>query len=290
MTAREPSTPKAWANFLVRAWGADRFPVNVREVALGYSARYSDPISAIKEAPVGRTFEGALYPLPKSGKWAILYNPDASAGRINFTLAHELGHYLNHRHLQQGKGFECSQQRVLGYDPDAQRRILENEADAFASFLLMPIDDYRRQVAGGLLSADLLRHCADRYEVSLTAAALKWIEFTERAATLVYAIDGHVLWGRRSDAARRLGVYYPSGMELPTGSLAASGRPTGQMDSQSMVGSGVWHPTLPCHEMTIFADSYDATISILQFDPPTREYWQAVEPEGDLLQNPPRFK
>tara|TARA_R100000655_G_scaffold50744_2_gene88371 strand:- start:90 stop:422 length:333 start_codon:yes stop_codon:yes gene_type:complete len=66
-------------------WGP-RFPVDVRQIALEYSKRFSDPVLDIIEAPVP-SFEGALAPLKKRGGWAILYNPGIrSAGRINYTL------------------------------------------------------------------------------------------------------------------------------------------------------------------------------------------------------------
>ncbi|RJY06918.1 ImmA/IrrE family metallo-endopeptidase [Aurantiacibacter aquimixticola] len=140
----EPTRPKAWANFLGRLWGA-RFPVDVRQIALEYSSRYPDRIKKIQEFA---DFEGALFPLPKSGQWAILYNPDAPPGRINFTIGHELGHYLVHR-AAEPQGFQCGEKQVLGYDRDADRRRIEQEADEFASYLLMPMDDFRGQVRAG---------------------------------------------------------------------------------------------------------------------------------------------
>ncbi len=87
-----------------------------------------------------------------------------SAGRINFTLAHELGHYLVHRALNPN-GFKCGQERVLGLDRDATRRKIEQEADAFASYLLMPMNDYRAQVGGDDMTLELLHQCANRYGV-----------------------------------------------------------------------------------------------------------------------------
>src|SRR4051812_15977969 len=108
---RDPTTPCAWANTLSVMWGP-RFPVDVRQIALEYSTRYADPIHKIGPADVAR-FEGALYPLPKKGGWAILYNPSMqSDGRINFTLGHEFGHYLVHRALNPG-GFECGETNLL---------------------------------------------------------------------------------------------------------------------------------------------------------------------------------
>ncbi|WP_204264877.1 ImmA/IrrE family metallo-endopeptidase, partial [Escherichia coli] len=59
---------------------------------------------------------------------------------------------------------------------DPHGREIELEADTFASYLLMPLDDFKAQIDGQPFSLDLLRHCADRYGVSVTAAALKWRE------------------------------------------------------------------------------------------------------------------
>ena len=100
----KPLSPQRWANditvVLKTVLGADRFPVDVKEVAREISKHKfpDDPITMI----CGDTlpgFEGALVPAPpgKTG-WGILYNSAInSAGRINFTLGHEFGHYLLHR-------------------------------------------------------------------------------------------------------------------------------------------------------------------------------------------------
>lgn len=280
----EPKTAAAWGIFLSRLWGP-RFPVDVRQIAFEYSQRFDDPILKIEPADVSGGFEGALFPLRKKGGWAILYNPNIrSAGRINFTLSHEWGHYLAHR-KQVPDGIQCQQQGMLGYDRSEIVRKREQEADEFASYLLMPIDDFRQQVAGNRISLDLLGHCANRYGTSLTAAALKWIAFTPEAASLVYAVDQHVLWARPSEAARKEGIYFPKGMALPAASLAQT--------RQSSAGEGVVHPAgvwlshAPVREITIIADNYDATITLLLFPDlvrpkPTEE--EATEDAVDFMQ------
>lgn len=251
----DPTTPCAWANALVAAWGA-RFPVDVRQIASEYSTRFSDPILEIRVAEMPG-FEGALGPLRRRGGWAILYNPAIrSPGRINYTLGHEFGHYLCHRQ-QRPRGFQCGESDVLGGTRDQ-----EWEADRFASFLLMPLDDFRAQVGNQHMDLDLLRHCADRYDVSLTAAALKWLESTRRCAAVVVATNGFVHWVRRSKAAERARIFFPRGMELPADSLAARGdSPTGGED----LAPGVWW-SRPTREIAIFADRYEMTISLLIFE------------------------
>jgi Zn-dependent peptidase ImmA (M78 family) len=261
----DPKTPKAWANFLVRAWGSN-FPVRVESIALEYSKRFSDPIAKIIKADVN-TFEGALYHRPKNNHWFILYNPNIhEEGRINFTLGHEFGHYLNHREIiRAGQGsIECSQQAVLGVDIDDAHK-MECEADEFASYLLMPMDDFRRQTDRQRMTLDLLRHCKERYAVSFTAAARKWIEFTDQRAVLVIGIDEHVLWARSSDSAFKSYIYYKKGAPLPPASLAMQPGLSGAGCSTGIdLPAGVWGQE-PVREMTIFADRYDLTISLLLF-------------------------
>lgn len=280
----EPTRPCAWANLLSKAWGP-RFPVEVDTIAMEYSTRFPDPIKKIAKADADG-FEGALYPLSKSGKWAILYNPNIrSKGRINFTLAHEFGHYLVHRALNPA-GFECGEARILGYDSDEARRVIEQEADTFASYLLMPMDDYRAQIGRAEMSLDLLAHCADRYGVSMTAAALKWLDFTDECAVLVTAINGFVLWCWRSKAAKRRRIFVRKGMELPAESWAAN--PSLVASSAGVpLAPNVWPVAAEAREMSIFADRYEMTISLLVFG---ETDWRArgcdidEEPEEDTYE------
>lgn len=252
----DPTTPCAWANALVRMWGP-RFPVDVRQIALEYSRRFDDPVRDIVAADVP-TFEGALFPHPNGG-WAILYNPSISSpGRINFTLGHEWGHYLCHRKLKP-EGIECGVREIVGSTRD-----IEQEADRFASYLLMPLDDFRAQTRGLAMTADLLRHCADRYEVSLTAAALKWLEATDQCAAVVVATNGFVLWFKRSAAAEKARMFWRPGTELPAQSVAAMGQQASSGQGVSLP-AGVWADRA-VREVAIFADRYEMTVSLLVFE------------------------
>src|SRR5262249_20940841 len=148
-------------------------------------------------------FDGALFPAPagKTG-WGIVYNNAlASPGRINFTLAHEFGHYLLHR-LAYPNGIHCGEQDVVRWDSDYGQ--IEYQANRFAANLLMPLDDFRRQIdARAKVDIDVLSYCAERYRVSLIAAILRWLTYTERRAVLVVSREEFVLWSRSSDAAFR---------------------------------------------------------------------------------------
>jgi hypothetical protein len=160
-------SPQRWANdlslLLNTVLGKDRFPVNVPELAQEYSAqRYpDDPISLVR-SEVLPGFDGALYRAPAGKKgWGIFFNRGlASPGRINFTLAHELGHYLMHRQAYP-TDFRCGDQDVVGWD--AEYGQVEHQANVFAATLLMPLDDYRRQIdALAKADLDMISHCAGR--------------------------------------------------------------------------------------------------------------------------------
>ena len=279
---REPTTPCAWANLLSTAWGP-RFPVDVRLIALEYSKRFADPIHMIAEAEVAK-FEGALYPLTKKGGWAILYNPSISSkGRINYTIGHEFGHYLVHRALNPA-GFECGQGNLMGTSRSAQRKEIEQEADRFASYLLMPLTDFRAQIGRNPMSLELLRHCVERYQVSYTAAALKWLESTTLCAAVVVATNGFVSWCFRSKAAQRARIFFPFGMELPAGSIAGGGCSPIADASGATLPPGVWSADRGVREMTIAADHYEMTISLLVFegDDAMRGEWQDEEVEDSF--------
>lgn len=268
----EPKTAKAWAirisRILNAVLGEDHFPIEVAQVAKEISQQLypDDPITRITGDKL-RSFEGALVRAPSGRKgWGILFNTDiASPGRINFTLAHEFGHYLLHR-ASYPEGFNCSTEDMVRWDTEYGR--VEHQANVFASYLLMPLDDFRRQLSpSSVPDLDALGGCADRYDVSLTAAALKWLSYTERRAVLVVSRDGFILWARSSKAAYRTGAFFKTAdrppRAIPEISLAARGRNGELRTAASEFEEGIWFEREPCTELALFSDRYDFTISLL---------------------------
>lgn len=294
MNTGEPKSPMKVANdlsiVLRTILGEDRFPVDVEGLALEYSKNFPDPITKVVGESLG-DFEGMLRPSRKKACWHIIYNNDTDyPGRERFTLAHELGHYLLHRRPlevdavpidQDARTFSCNPMERHRWAGIEEKR--EEEADTFASFLLMPMDDYRLQVAGQGLCLNLFRHITDRYGVSLTAAVRKWISFTDRRAAMIVSRDGFALWGRASSAAVRAGIFIPSGMPIPEASVAAMG-PGRQGDDPSrpvLLPQGVWEfrrGSEPVRELTIFSQRLGQALTILQYeDAPDRH--RVEEPE-----------
>lgn len=270
--ASERLTPSKAAYRLTRVLNAvsaahsiDRFPINVPGLALE-SARifnWADPITEVKSAPIDR-FEGALYPSADRSRWLLLYNAALrSTGRIRFTQAHELGHYILHRLGRDS--FECSDEDMIDLKQDEVD--IESQADSFASTLLMPLDDFREQAATATF--EMLGACAERYGVSLTAATLRWLSFTSQIAVLVVHRDGFVLWAKSSKAAMDAGAFFRTKgqpIAVPPASLAADPRVQRELHGEQ-ADAKAWFPHaesgMALKEMKISADHYDFVMTLL---------------------------
>ncbi|MFZ2028838.1 MAG: ImmA/IrrE family metallo-endopeptidase [Vitreimonas sp.] len=279
-------SPQRWANeislVLNAALGADRFPVNVPEVAREISrTRFpDDPVSVVR-GDILPGFDGALYRAPAGKKgWGIFYNSGIrSEGRINFTLGHEFGHYLLHR-LAHPNGFQCGEQDVVRWDSEYGQ--IEHQANVFAANLLMPFDDYRRQIeARADVDLDMISACANRYRVSLVAAILRWIDYTERRAVLVVSCDGFILWARSSKPALRTGAFFRTSkvtIPVPATSLAALGPASANGPHGVQHPAGVWFAE-PVREMAVHSEQYHFRLSLLVL--PSEVRYVPVEPDEE---------
>ena len=254
---------------VLRTVGEHRFPVDVRTVAKEIStAKYpEEPIAVIRGDSLPR-FEGALSPAPAGKKgWGIFYNNAISSrGRINFTLGHEFGHYLLHRNLYPD-GFQCTTEDMANWQSEYAQR--ENEANEFAATLLMPFDDFRTQVnASQKPGFDELRNCANRYDVSLIAATLRWLQYTSRHSMLVVSRDGFVLWARSSKRALRSGLFYRTRnappIEVPEKALATISRMPNDSVLTCEFDDDVWLGQT-CTEHVFVSRQYDFALSLLHF-------------------------
>lgn len=259
-----------------RIHGGDRYPVNVEQLALDCADlfQWKDPIAEVKGANIAG-FDGGLFKDSDSERWLLLYNPAVnSTGRIRFTQAHELGHYILHRQMKDS--FECNEEDMLNWDPE--EKDIESQADKFASHLLMPLHDFRSQVTD-TVDLDLLGHCADRYGVSLTAAVLKWLDHTDQKAVVIHSRDGYMNWSWSSQPARKAGAFFKTSgppIPLPEGSLAADASVKHEKEGRS-VPARIWFEhadkVMPLREMKLSSDRYDAVLSLLIL-PRYSEVWK----------------
>lgn len=283
-----PTAPEGWAIHLSRllnavqaTHGGDRFPINIAAIAYDYSRQvFPDaPITRVDGMNLSKRFEGALVP-NDNGEWGIFYNENIrSTGRRNFTLAHELGHYLLHR--ERGT-IQCEPRQMLDWKSEYGQ--IEAQANTFASFLLMPLDDFRTQIKGQKPTMELMRHLKNRYQVSLSAAILKWLDITEKRAMIVIGKEGFIDWARSSGPLLKSGVFYRARQEvteLPSASLAA--RRDVLIDNVAGVihPKGVWPNNEDVQEMMVLSRDGEITTSLLIYpdDAPNRFIEADEEPE-----------
>jgi len=243
-----------------------RFPVDVETLALESATIFgwNDPITKVESANI-QSFEGGLFPNDSRDNWLLLYNDSlTSPGRIRFTQAHELGHYILHR--DQKELFQCSKSDMFDWSDDEKN--IEAQADCFASYLLMPLDDFRKQV-NSKVNLDLLSHCADRYGVSLTAVILKWLSYTKEKAVLVMSNDGFMDWAWSSDSAHKAGAYFKTRkntIAIPNNSLAANGTIICDREGKN-IPAVTWfkyaEQDMSLREMKIYSEQYDSVLTLL---------------------------
>ena len=134
------------------------FDIKSIPVSVTAIARAAD-ISIVKNSEVNELKSNeAGVSISNRGKWYIVYDDSTARGRIRFTIAHELGHiFLGHP-------------LIVGYHArtvNASKPEVEQEADIFASRLLMPAC-----VIWGL-NIHTAKDIQDVFDVSYTAAKIR---------------------------------------------------------------------------------------------------------------------
>lgn len=147
--------------------------------------------------------EGALVRNPEDQReWGLFVNPKARPERRRFTIAHELGHFILHRATQ--ATFNCDKESV--YTGIDSLKLIEREADDFASNLLMPGDMLRERIDGKRIDFHLLGALAKEFAVSLEAMCIRLVKYTEQRAVLVYWDNGFLKYQWPSGEARKTRV------------------------------------------------------------------------------------
>lgn len=255
--------------------GADRFdraPVDMISLALEYSTNIApnEAIERIDEAPIPGCVGALVCSDDKPRKWGILYDEGQSLGRRAFTVGHEFGHWVLHRdrvdiEQELAEGFYCDDEVITQRDGAG----IEEEADIFAADLLMPFHDFRKQLPPRERpDFDRLGTLAQRYGVSLEAAIIRWLEYTETRAILVVSNEGFARWSKPSKPAFKSGRYIRTKhtvYALPQLATAV----TRNFVETTKVGveqdAGVWFPE-PLIEMCFRSDRYDQEYTLLHFE------------------------
>jgi Zn-dependent peptidase ImmA (M78 family) len=120
----------------------------------------------------------------------ILINSSKAPTRNRYTIAHEIGHYSMHIPVEGNRVFNCSKDQV-GSDRQVSEKE-ENEANSFASALLMPSEIFKKNKNFSIPSWNSLNELAGAHEVSLIAAATRYIDLTTESMWLIVVASGKI--------------------------------------------------------------------------------------------------
>lgn len=120
--------------------------------------------------------------------------------RRDFTIAHELGHYLMHRNklIQHND----SMSTMTWYDSAIKHQISiqEYEANTFAAEILLPSSTFEKETEKKPFSPDLIRSIAEKYRASQSSVIYRFVEFGNHPICVFYSKDNLVkFWKRSSD-------------------------------------------------------------------------------------------
>jgi hypothetical protein len=118
------------------------------------------------------------------------------ASRKNFTIAHEIGHFVLPGH--ENLSIACTATEVGDWAEGLAGKALEREANEFAAELLMPAKLVRAIVSRTKPSLAVIEKIAGEFSVSLSAAAWQYCEVASEACAVVWSADGAIQWVKRS--------------------------------------------------------------------------------------------
>lgn len=173
-----------------------------------------------KLADYGKAFDGLL--VCKSGKHKAFLNTHDGAHlhdkRLRFSFAHELGHFLIDEH------------RISLSEPGVKPRpsfnhfdsndLMEKEADHFAANLLMPRKRILRDIGYRKFSYPIIDEISNKYNVSATAAIIRFITLGNKPVMVVCSRDKMVRWKSNSDDFPHYKLLYGNRGRVPENTSA----------------------------------------------------------------------
>lgn len=120
-------------------------------------------------------------------------NRVTNVGRQRFSVAHELGHFVLKHEGSPLAG--CQERALLDYNGESK----ESEANVFAVELLLPEKLVRRRCEVSPVDLRPVQKLAEEFETSITATAIRFIDFSPEKCALVYSENGRIRWTRKSE-------------------------------------------------------------------------------------------
>jgi len=172
------------------------------------------PVLRVLAEDFGNQFDGLLEYHAAKRRFLMFVNTKYDSNchrgghhpRTRFSAAHELGHYFLDHHRA------CLMQGVTSHPSQSEFRsnaMMEREADAFASTLIMPSRLMRESVNESELTIDRVIDLASRFEASLVSTIIRTVQLSDFPAAVVGIRDGSVKWSFQADCLVPAGCYPP---------------------------------------------------------------------------------
>ncbi len=198
-----PTASAQLAEKVLRSFNLWRLPVRPQEIAAKEGI-------VVRPGFFGEGFDARIEYYPSQEGFCIFHAEHGgwtTAGRVRFSLAHELGHFYLPAHRKRLlNGGSHNSESDFG-----SRNSGEFEADEFAADLLMPMDLFRAQLnsfRSGFCTLSDLARLAERLGTSLTSTARRYCESDRESCSIFFSTNGLMHWGRASYDMQSLGLYF----------------------------------------------------------------------------------
>ena len=185
-----------------------------------------------------------------------------------FAAAHELGHYEMHRNLQ--PIFSDTEENLMNWYKAGPQ---EMEANEYASEFLMPSEIFYSECERKKFGPDVIEHLANRFQVSRTAAILKFVNRGNHPVMIVYCKDNKMKWWKASHDFRYF-IEFERDKSPSTGSVAYELFTSDKYYSGDELKQDIWksdwfrmrnddEPDSRFFEYCLYVKSYNYSISVI---------------------------
>lgn len=224
------------------------------------------------EAPL----KGALARLVRNGKDRALVRVSdriREVGQRRFAIAHEFGHFILHKKKNQLS--LCHQSELLFWYQELP--LEEQEANAFAVALLMPDFLLEPRCICESPTMATIEKLSTEFKTSLTATALRYLDFTRHDCAAIFSVDGRMKWFRTSKnfPLRLLDMRTLVDADSLSGRLFAGHPYPGE---PQQVPVGIWaedhefSQSFTIQEDAIYLKTYRTVISLISIQPSSPLY------------------
>jgi len=204
---------------------------------------------------------------------------DSKRGR--FTLAHELGHFFTDEH-RLGLKYGLLEPHASFHNIN-QKSIIEEEADYFASCLLMPRDkfrnhceEYKRQSGNKKFSLDTLQSLSGSFQTSILSTLIRFGEVGTHEIFAIISKDNIAKWFVKSTDFPNWKFKFKIGASVPQTTVAGEyyAMQDRKFTSVELLEADDWfipsaddpRADRQMFEQCFYSDSYGYMVSLLWFD------------------------